>query len=378
MSALGITRVANVTGLDRLGIPVVMVCRPNSRSISVSQGKGLDLDSAKASGLMESVETYHAERIMLPLKLATIDEIAASHSVLDVTKLPRSRQGEYQDHEPMLWVEGFDWIDGSSVWLPYELVSADYTLPLAPGSGRFVANTNGLASGNHLLEAVCHGMCEVIERDGTTLWTLQGVKARRTTGLDLESVDDADCRLVLEKLEQGEVDVTVWNATSDIGVPVFYCLIAAREEDGSDPESGAGCHPTREVALFRALSEAAQARTTYIAGSRDDFVPELYTAVNRERRYKQCRSMMVSHVPARKFQEVPTWQSNTIREDVDWISRRLQSAGIEQIAVVDLTKDEFQMPVVRVVVPGLEGPYESEHGDYVPGARAKALRPYLS
>ena len=36
----GITRVANVTGLDHIGIPVVMVTRPNSRSISVSQGKG--------------------------------------------------------------------------------------------------------------------------------------------------------------------------------------------------------------------------------------------------------------------------------------------------------------------------------------------------
>ena len=373
MSALGITRIANVTGLDRLGIPVVMVCRPNSRSIAVSQGKGLDLDSAKASGLMESVETYHAERITLPLKLATLEELAASHSVVDVTKLPRSRQGRYQDHEPMLWIEGYDWIDGSSLWLPYELVSANYTLPLAPGSGRFAANTNGLASGNHLLEAICHGMCEVIERDATTLWTLQGVSMRRATGLELDSVDDAACRTVLEKLEQAEVDVKVWEATSDIGVAVFYCLITARQEDGSDPESGAGCHPSREVALFRALSEAAQARTTYIAGSRDDFVPELYTIANRERRRHQCRTLMTSHVPARKFHDVPTWQSNTIREDVDWVARGLRSAGFEQIAVVDLTKDEFQLPVVRVVIPGLEGPYEGGHGDYVPGARANAL-----
>ena len=65
MSALGITRIANVTGLDRLGIPVVMVCRPNSRSIAVSQGKGLDLDSAKASGLMEALRrltTLNASR----------------------------------------------------------------------------------------------------------------------------------------------------------------------------------------------------------------------------------------------------------------------------------------------------------------------------
>src|SRR4051812_35005545 len=67
LAGMGITRVANVTGLDVIGIPVVMVCRPNSRSLSVSQGKGLDLDAARASGLMESVEMFHAERAIGPL-----------------------------------------------------------------------------------------------------------------------------------------------------------------------------------------------------------------------------------------------------------------------------------------------------------------------
>ncbi len=67
MPVMGITRIANVTDLDIVGIPVVMVCRPNSRSLSVSQGKGLDLAAAKASGLMESIESYHAERITLAL-----------------------------------------------------------------------------------------------------------------------------------------------------------------------------------------------------------------------------------------------------------------------------------------------------------------------
>ncbi|MHA1566275.1 MAG: hypothetical protein ACTSX7_13265, partial [Alphaproteobacteria bacterium] len=53
LPAMGITRIANVTGLDTIGIPVVMVLRPNSRSVSVSQGKGFSLDDAKASGVME-------------------------------------------------------------------------------------------------------------------------------------------------------------------------------------------------------------------------------------------------------------------------------------------------------------------------------------
>jgi ribosomal protein S12 methylthiotransferase accessory factor len=68
LPVMGITRVANVTGLDRVGIPVVMVSRPKARSISVSHGKGLDISSAKASGEMEAIETYHAETITLPVK----------------------------------------------------------------------------------------------------------------------------------------------------------------------------------------------------------------------------------------------------------------------------------------------------------------------
>ena len=78
LPVMGITRVANVTGLDTIGIPVVMVCRPNSRSISVSQGKGCDISAAKASGLMESVESYHAEHISLPLKLGCFEESSAT------------------------------------------------------------------------------------------------------------------------------------------------------------------------------------------------------------------------------------------------------------------------------------------------------------
>src|SRR5690349_7195174 len=65
---MGITRIANVTGLDVAGIPVVMVSRPNSRSVTVSQGKGINLDSARASGLMEAAELYHAETMTLPLR----------------------------------------------------------------------------------------------------------------------------------------------------------------------------------------------------------------------------------------------------------------------------------------------------------------------
>lgn len=89
MPHMGITRLANVTGLDVIGIPVVMACRPLSRSLAVAQGKGLDLASAKASALMESVKGYHSQHIDLPLRLASLDELRRSHPVVDVSLLPQ-------------------------------------------------------------------------------------------------------------------------------------------------------------------------------------------------------------------------------------------------------------------------------------------------
>src|SRR5690242_848779 len=63
---IGITRVAEVTWLDRIGIPVFQAIRPNSRNISVSQGKGVTRALAKVSGIMEAVELWHAENPPLP------------------------------------------------------------------------------------------------------------------------------------------------------------------------------------------------------------------------------------------------------------------------------------------------------------------------
>ena len=369
---MGITRIANVTGLDDIGIPVVMVCRPNSRSISVSQGKGVELAAAKASGVMEAVETYHAERITLPLKLASFEELSHDHPLVDVAALPFSAENQYRDHRALLWIEGRNLMNDELLWLPHELVHTDYTLPQPTGSGCFTANTNGLASGNHILEAIAHGIYEVIERDAITLWRLQ----TKTVGgqpLDLDSVDDESCRGLLERFEHAGIQVRVWNVTSDVGVACFFCLVMGKREDDTEPEFGSGCHPVREIALLRALTEAAQARTTFIAGSRDDFAAEIYSAAARARRTQACREWMASRLREQSFEKVPSYESDTLWDDIAWTLDRLRAVGVDQVAVVDLSQDRIRIPVVRVVIPGLEGVYKGEYSDYVAGARARAI-----
>ena len=88
-SSFGITRVANLTGLDRTGIPVIMVCRPNARSTAVFHGKGIDLAAAKASGLMEAIETWHAEHVRLPIRFSSYAELGEEVKTAEVDLLPR-------------------------------------------------------------------------------------------------------------------------------------------------------------------------------------------------------------------------------------------------------------------------------------------------
>src|SRR5688572_13855150 len=368
---MGITRIANVTGLDRTGIPVVMVTRPNARSVTVSQGKGVTLAAAKASGVMEAVEVWHAEHIVKPLKLASFEEMRGEHPLADVASLPRAAQSRFTVALPLLWIEGEDLLRGAPAWVPLELVSTNYTLPLPPGAGCFQANTNGLASGNHRLEAISHGLCEVVERDATTLWKLRTSGARERRALDPASIDDAACRGVLAQLTAADLEVQIWDTTSDVGIASFVCLVIGRDGDDADPEFGAGCHPVRSIALLRALTEAAQARNTYIAGARDDYPAQLYSAAWRARRRTFCRRLLASAQPRRLFTEVPNFESPSIEDDLRWMLARLRAAGIDQVVVVDLTREAIGVPVARVIVPGLEGMMEDEDSDYAPGPRAR-------
>lgn len=371
LPAMGITRIANVTGLDYLGIPVVMVTRPNSRTLAVSQGKGIDLDHAKASGTMETVESFHGERIGHPLKLQSYEELRRRHAVVDPLTLVSAPNSSYDPHLPILWIEGLDLMSRQPVWLPYETVHVNYSVPLPQGTGCFATGTNGLASGNHLLEALNSGICEVIERDADALWMYSSDAERDRRRLDLDSVDDPQCRALLDRYRESRIAVEVWNTTSDVGVASLHCRIFEAEDNPNEPLGsffGAGCHPSRSVALSRALTEAAQSRLTYISGSRDDIERRDYRRPDDQKPAERHRKPQ--HTPTLRFQDVPTREHDTLNADLEWELSRLQAAGITQAIFVDLTIPEFNIPVVKVVIPGLEGVPDGP--SYVPGARALA------
>ena len=374
MTELGITRVANITGLDVIGIPVVTVCRPNARSLAVSQGKGGDLEAAKASGLMESIELYHAEHILRPLVLATSNDLARRQRVAATERLPRLSIGSFHADRQILWILAQDWLNEASTYVPFEMVHTNYTLPLPTGSGSFVMSSNGLASGNDLNEAALHALCEVIERDATTLWVLGSPEAQMRCRVDLDSVDDPLCRTMLEAYRRAAVGVAVWDITSDLGIPTFACMIVDAERSKLRllyPTHGMGCHPVREVALSRALSEAAQGRLTFISGSRDDSGADKYRRAQGEQEWALAQAR-VADIALRSFAQCPSYPAESVDEDLSLVLTRLKSAGFGEALITDLSQPELGIPVVRAIVPGLEPLYEVP--GYVPGARAqKAL-----
>jgi ribosomal protein S12 methylthiotransferase accessory factor len=234
-------------------------------------------------------------------------------------------------------------------------------------------SSNGLAAGNHLLEAVSHALCEVLERDATTIANFEDDATRNASLVDMSTVADPVCRLVLDKFEAADIAVATWDVTSDIGLPAFSCLIAddpTRARYRLPIGGGSGCHPSRDIALLRALTEAAQSRLTLIAGSRDDMPREDYQRFAEDESLRRM-ILKLSRAGRRNVRETPSYHAESVDDDVRLELRLLRSAGIERVIVVDLTQPMIGIPVARVVVPGLEGALHRRN--YRLGRRAAAV-----
>ncbi len=352
LDRIGVTRVADITGLDRIGVPVFTAYRPNSRSLAVTQGKGRSASAAKASAVMEALEYHCAETARLSLRHATLAELRQEgRRVIDVDALPRLEGRAVPQHSRVLWASGEDLAGGGTVLVPYELVHLDFTLPFAPGLGAFVMSSNGLASGNTMLEALIHAICELIERHAIAVWTGGGSAERR---IDPQSVDEPGAAELLARFAAADLQTAIWDISGPMGVPVFYTTVLDREDGGGYPASGSGCHPHPGVALSRALTEAAQTRLTLISGARDDRSQKgnaSLTDIGLRRALEADLSQAAGH----DFGKTAGFDGNSFEDDLAWLLARLSDAGLGSPVAVDLSQKELPAHVVRVFLPGLEG-----------------------
>jgi len=347
MPLAGITRVADITNLDRIGIPVFSSIRPaaDKGAISVYNGKGATPAEARVSAMMEGIERYSAEVHDRDLVVETFSKLKSETNAIDPRDLILPMDANPEMAIP--WVEGYDLIRKEEVMVPASAVF--HPLP-SNYPQLFRTNTNGLASGNVLEEAVFHGLSEVIERDA---WSL--VETVKKTGPLVSEVEDGLAAGLIEKFAKAEVDVRIKDITSDVGVPT----IAAASDDVrlKDPALltiGMGTHTSAEVAVLRALTEVAQSRLTQIHGAREDTTTADFRRQIGYDRTKRLNKHWFEDSETRPFSEIESQDTEDFLDDINLMLKRLEGAGMDRAIVVDLTRPEIAVPVVRVMVPGLE------------------------
>jgi ribosomal protein S12 methylthiotransferase accessory factor len=344
--AAGITRVADITNLDRIGIPVFSCIRPTAESgaITVYNGKGATVEESRISAIMEGIERYSSEVHDRRIELLPYMEMAGRARTLDPKDLILPEEADVNRLIP--WVEGYDIANDIPIWVPAHAVFH----PLIRYPPLFRTTTNGLASGNTREEAIFHALMEVIERDA---WSL--VEASRNTGLSVVDINDESLTGMQQKFAGAQVEVTIKDITSDIGIPTMAAV--ADDVLLKDPALltiGIGTHTSARIAVMRALTEVAQSRLTQIHGAREDTtIADLRKKMGYDRA-KRINAYWYRDNGHVSYPVIPSYDSDDFVKDIRFAIEALNKQGLDRVIVVDLTREEINVPVVRVIVPGLE------------------------
>jgi len=261
--SIGITRTSNITHLDRIKIPVYTSVRPLAQegAVSVYAGKGPTEIHAKVSSIMEAIERYSAE---MQDEDETIIKKYDENDCLNPEDLILPKNN-YHDEE-LEWSKGYSIKTGEKIFIPSNAVFHPYNNKSVKHI--FLSNTNGLASGNTLEEAIFHGMMEVVERDS---WSLFEAFKDNKREINCKNSNNEYIQTLIEKFSTANVSIKLIDLTSENNIPT----IGAVSEDLSlkDPALltlGIGTHLDPEIAAIRSITEVAQSRATQIHGTRED------------------------------------------------------------------------------------------------------------
>ena len=384
---IGVTRLADITHMDVLKIPNYSAVLPGTQDyIWVYSGKGPTKAHAKTSALMESIERYTSLPRKIKYITASYEEMTKERGkkyvihpddVLEPLKFP------YRDSSILDFVEGTDLFTNDKVFIPAGIVQSRYE-PTGIKINPFqFSHTNGLASGNVIEEAICHALCEVIERDAVSLAELRSsvipfhilrslIDASRDSGLyikplqsemyvddpnifsdvDISETNSRYIELLLHKFNENNIPLLIKDITTNIGIPTFIATsVQWITHDYGYLAEGHGTHLDTRIALVRAITEVSQTRAANIQGARDDLRRMNYKMGNTA----ETKSWQFMHSKKKRdFQTIRSVKNIDILDDIHLILRNLKNAGFEKVIMVNLTDSEIGIPVVRIIVPGLE------------------------
>ena len=272
---VGVTRIADLTGLDRLGLPVAQAIRPHALSEVTALGRGPSIKHAAVGAIMEALERHYAETI-------PVDRIVhSSADELDVPEMLFDRQltGPHPTwrQAQIPWIAGQDLMTGSRRMAPFELVHTHYTDPPADFDGLFLRTTTGLACHSSWHQAVAHGLFECVERDALArAFATHGFFDRQRLSPDSLGSSVAQLAGLLAK---HNITAGFWQAPSPTGISVVWCQtieIGAGHPILALPTEGYSAGPDLKVAAETALLEALATRAGAISGARDDQTAKHY------------------------------------------------------------------------------------------------------
>lgn len=352
---LGITRLADITGLDRVGLPVAQAVRPFSLSNAVSQGKGATLAKAAISAILESAECFFAER------LAHFETTVAAAETMPEPRLfdqhLRLHEHEGWRAQQIRWVEAIDPLHDRPRLVPFELVHTAYIEPPHQGEGLFESSTTGLAAAFVEADAVLHGIMECVERDaiaraGRVHGFLQRFRINPATS-GHPAVQD-----LLERLGEAGFLVGLWHAPSPTGLPVVWCHLLERAGQENCllpfPADGSAASVDPDAAILHAIYEAAQSRLAAISGARDDITRANYPK-HPDWQMVEAHRRLLAEGPRGISVDAMRPRGDLGRDALGSTLARLQNAGIDSVLRVRIdTAPVDGLAVVRILIPSLK------------------------
>ena len=341
----GISEVRDITELDVLGVPVFVSVRPQARGEAFTFGKGLRSVDAEVGAYMEALEFYFAEPGIgdVSTHWGSARDVAgherADDAILDFVPL---LQREVDLDGPLLLALARDLESGAECAIPAELIY--YPAPEV-GQSLFGSSTNGLASGNSVLEATIQALLELIERD---IWSFEFVR-NVSKLVEAASLPDG-VREIVGRAEQNGLQLKVRTIPNDYGIPFFAAFVFDLNNPSRKTFNGGwACDLDRDRALMRAVTEAAQSRVAFIHGGRKAPASDADEQVRRH--------MMGVSDPRQQvlLTDIPDLAvDSTLQQKLDALIEILRRVVREPIYRVVFTPPDSPLQVVRVVVPLME------------------------
>jgi oxazoline/thiazoline synthase len=342
---------------------------------NTSSGKGICDAQAKASALCEAVERYSGERtgteVIVTASFREMrerfganaihpnevmrysDRQLAEREIWNEKKSKFNRVPEPLDESvPIDWTPVWSLTHACHKYLPTQLLYYQSKASVDCDAFYNMSCSNGNASGNNLEEAVLQGFCELVERDAVAIWWYNRLRKPRVAVESFEELYLLD--LIRYYMTLGR-EAWALDITTDLGIPVF----AAASRLSAGPEErivlGLGCHLDARIALQRAFTEMNQ--MLGVDEACDDATP----AIEDEETVSWLKTATLANQPyvvpdetiaPKRREDYPSLSSADLLQDIRLCRRAVEERGME-VLVLDQTRLDVKMPVVKVIVPGL-------------------------